>query len=68
MDAKLQRRVQRYGWDLASNDYDPLWQEQLAPARNWMLELAAIEPGQQVLDLACGTGLATLAAGAIVGP
>ena len=68
MDAKLQRRVQRYGWDLASNDYDPLWQEQLAPARNWMLELAALEPGQQVLDLACGTGLATLAAGAIVGP
>jgi len=67
MDAKLQRRVQRYGWDLASNDYDPLWQEQLAPARNWMLELAALEPGQQVLDLACGTGLVTLAAGAIVG-
>jgi len=68
MDAKLQRRVQRYGWDLASSDYDCLWQEQLAPARNWMLELAALEPGQHVLDLACGTGLATLAAGELVGP
>jgi ubiquinone/menaquinone biosynthesis C-methylase UbiE len=68
MDAKLQRRVQRYGWDLASNDYDPLWQEQLAPARDWTLALAAIEPGEQVLDLACGTGLTTLAAGASVGP
>ena len=68
MDAKLQRRVQRYGWDLASNAYDPLWQEQLAPARTWMLELAGLEPGQQVLDLACGTGLVTLAAGEIVGP
>jgi SAM-dependent methyltransferase len=68
MDAKLQRRVQRYGWDLASNDYDCLWQEQLAPARTWMLELAALEPGHHVLDLACGTGLVTLAAGEIVGP
>lgn len=67
MDAKLQRRVQRYGWDLASTDYDPLWQEQLAPARNWMLALAALAPGEQVLDLACGTGLVTLAAAASVG-
>lgn len=68
MDAKLQRRVQRYGWDLASNDYDCLWQEQLAPARNWLLALAALTPGQRVLDLACGTGLVTLAAAASVGP
>jgi ubiquinone/menaquinone biosynthesis C-methylase UbiE len=68
MDAKLQRRVQRYGWDLASNDYDPLWQKQLAPARDWMLALAAPAPGEQVLDLACGTGLVTLAAAASVGP
>ena len=68
MDAKLQRRVQRYGWDLASSDYDYLWQEQLAPARNWMLSLAALAPGEKVLDLACGTGLTTLAAAASVGP
>ena len=68
MDAKLQRRVQRYGWDLASNDYDCLWQEQLAPARNWMLSLAALAPGEKVLDLACGTGLTTLAAADSVGP
>jgi ubiquinone/menaquinone biosynthesis C-methylase UbiE len=68
MDAKLQRRVQRYGWDRASSDYDCLWQEQLAPARNWTLQLAALEPGERVLDLACGTGLVTLAAGQIVGP
>ncbi|HEY7640367.1 MAG TPA: methyltransferase domain-containing protein [Steroidobacteraceae bacterium] len=68
MDAKLQRRVQRYGWDLASQDYDPLWQEQLTPARTWMLSLAALAPGEKVLDLACGTGLVTLAAAASVGP
>jgi ubiquinone/menaquinone biosynthesis C-methylase UbiE len=68
MDARLQRRVQRYGWDLASNDYDPLWQEQLAPARTGMLDLAALAPGERVLDLACGTGLATLDAARSVGP
>jgi len=68
MDARLQRRVQRYGWDLASHDYDPLWQEQLDPARTWMLTLASLAPGERVLDLACGTGLATLAAAQSVGP
>lgn len=67
MDARLQRRVQRYGWDLASNDYDPLWQEQLAPARTGTLDLAALAPGEHVLDLACGTGLLTLAAADAVG-
>jgi hypothetical protein len=51
VDAKLQRRVQRYGWDLASHEYHCLSQEQLAPARNGMRKLSALEPGQQVLDL-----------------
>jgi ubiquinone/menaquinone biosynthesis C-methylase UbiE len=67
MDGRLQRRVQRYGWDLASNDYDPLWQEQLAPARMGTLALASLAPGEQVLDLACGTGLVTLDAARSVG-
>ena len=67
MNARLQRRVQRYGWDLASNDYDPLWQEQLAPARTGTLDLASLAPGEHVLDLACGTGLVTLAAADTVG-
>ena len=68
MDARLQRRVQRYGWDLASNDYDPLWQEQLAPARVETLAHASLAPGDRVLDLACGTGLVTLEAARSVGP
>ena len=46
MDARLQRRVQRYGWDLASNDYDPLWQEQLAPARTGTLALRGARAGR----------------------
>jgi ubiquinone/menaquinone biosynthesis C-methylase UbiE len=68
MDARLQRRVQRYGWDLASNQYDPLWEEQLAPARAAMLAGASLAPGERALDLACGTGLVTLNAARSVGP
>lgn len=68
MEPRLQRRVQRYGWDLASADYESLWQAQLAPAHAATLELAALEPGQTVLDVACGTGLVSLAAARAVGP
>ena len=68
MDARLQRRVQRYGWDLASTEYDPLWEEQLAPARTAMLGSASLAPPEHVLDLACGTGLVTLNAARSVGP
>ena len=68
MDARLQRRVQRYGWDLASNEYDPLWEEQLAPARTAMLAFGSLAPGELSLDLSCGTGLVTLNAARSVGP
>lgn len=67
MEARLQRRLQRYGWDLASNEYDPLWEEQLAPARTGVLTVASLAPGERVLDLACGTGLVTLNAARSVG-
>jgi SAM-dependent methyltransferase len=68
MDARLQRRVQRYGWDLAADDYEALWQAQLAPAQARLLAQAALQPGEQVLDVACGTGLVTLRAAHGVGP
>jgi len=68
MDARLQRRVQRYGWDLAAQDYEPLWQGQLAVAQEALLEAAALAPGEEVLDVACGTGLVTFAAARAVGP
>lgn len=68
MDARLQRRVQRYGWDRAAAHYDALWQSQLAGASSAMLRGAGLTPGQCVLDVACGTGAVTLAASRSVGP
>jgi ubiquinone/menaquinone biosynthesis C-methylase UbiE len=68
MDARLQRRVQRYGWDKAAALYDRSWQRQLAPAQKTMLALAGLAPGERVVDIACGTGLVTFAAAEAVGP
>ena len=57
MDPRLQRRIQRYGWDKAAADYEAGWRAQLAPAQSLMLESVALQPGERVLDVACGTGL-----------
>jgi ubiquinone/menaquinone biosynthesis C-methylase UbiE len=68
LEARLQRRVQRYGWDRAAADYEALWQAQLAPAQECLLACAALAPGERVLDVACGTGLVSLAAARAVRP
>jgi ubiquinone/menaquinone biosynthesis C-methylase UbiE len=68
MEPKLQRRVQRYGWDLAAADYDPLWQAQLACARTELMARAALAPDERVLDVACGTGLVAFGAAEAVAP
>jgi ubiquinone/menaquinone biosynthesis C-methylase UbiE len=68
MDARLQKRVQRYGWDKAASHYERLWQVQLEPAQTALLEMAGPMPGERVLDVASGTGLVTLRAAALVGP
>jgi ubiquinone/menaquinone biosynthesis C-methylase UbiE len=68
VDARLQRRIQRYGWDKAAGLYERYWQEQLAPAQNRLMELAVPEPGMRVLDVACGTGLVTFRVASMVGP
>ena len=68
MDARLQRRIQRYGWDLAAGRYEASWQLPLSAAQAAMLEQVRLAPGEAVLDVACGTGLVTLAAAAAVGP
>ena len=68
MDSRLQLRVQRYGWDRAAPDYERGWAQQLKPAQDRLLEMAALSPGESVLDLACGTGLITFPAAQAVGP
>src|SRR5882757_9372034 len=67
MNPKFQRRVQRYGWDLAAGDYEPLWQRQLADARTALFSAASVAMGERVLDVACGTGLVALEAARVVG-
>lgn len=68
MEPRLQRRVQRYGWDLAADSYELLWQAQLAPAQAALMAMAALAPGERVLDVACGTGLVSFTAQEAVGP
>lgn len=68
MEAKLQRWVQRQGWDRASTWYEQYWQQQLQPAIDLMLATADLAPGEDVIDVACGTGLVTLPAAASVEP
>ncbi len=67
MKPDLQRRIQRYGWDKAAPFYDSAWQRQLKSAQEQMLNTASLQPGEQVLDVACGTGLVTLPAAEAVG-
>jgi ubiquinone/menaquinone biosynthesis C-methylase UbiE len=57
MEAALQRRIQRYGWDKAATYYETFWQEQLKPAQDLLLQMADLQLGESVLDIACGTGL-----------
>lgn len=68
MEAALQRRIQRYGWDRAASVYEEYWRQQLRPAHDRMLDMASPRPGERVLDVACGTGLVTLETAARVGP
>lgn len=67
MDARLQVRVQRYGWDRAEEHYERGWSAQLEPAQTLLLRTADLRPGERVLDVACGTGLVTFPAALAVG-
>ena len=68
MDAKLQRRIQRYGWDKAASAYEDGWRHSLALVQARLIELADAKPRERVLDIACGTGLVTFPLANAVGP
>ena len=59
MKPDLQRRIQRYGWDKAAEYYENCWQDQLKPAHDLLIEKANIQAGENILDIAAGTGLIT---------
>lgn len=59
MKPELQRRVQRYGWDKAAEYYENCWQDQLKPAQDLLIEFSHIQTGENILDIAAGTGLVT---------
>jgi SAM-dependent methyltransferase len=67
VDPKLQIRVQRYGWDAASELYEDGWRSPLAPAQQTLLRVADIKPGERVIEAACGSGLVTKAIAKAVG-
>jgi SAM-dependent methyltransferase len=67
MDARLQRRIQRYGWERAADDYARHWHGPLAGLHAELLALAALAPGEAVLDVACGGGVVSVAAARAVG-
>lgn len=67
MDPKLQRRVQRYGWDRAAEYYEQYWSEQLRPAHDELLRQADLQLGDEVLDVACGGGQISFRAAEQVG-
>ena len=68
MDARQQRVIQRRGWDRASACYEQYWQDQLRPAQDALLEAVSLAPGDDVIDVACGSGALTMAIATAVGP
>ena len=68
MDANLQLRVQRYGWDKAEPFYERGWKKSLKPAQDLLLDMAELKSGEKLLDISCGTGIVSFQAAEIIGP
>jgi ubiquinone/menaquinone biosynthesis C-methylase UbiE len=58
VEPKLHRRVQRYGWDKAVGDYDTYFVPLLRRCSERVIGMLDPQPGERVLDVATGTGVA----------
>jgi len=71
IDAQAFKQQQREDWDGAAahwRKYDEQWRRNYATTTRRLLELAGIQPGHRVLDIASGTGEPGLPAAQMVGP
>lgn len=55
-------------WSRAAPHYDPMSARLFREASTRFVQFAGIRPGDRVLDVACGTGMATIAAARAAGP
>lgn len=68
MEPKLHRRVQRYGWDKAVNDYDRYFVPLLKHCSERAIGMLDLKPGERVIDVATGTGVGAFMAAERIGP
>ncbi|TMB98184.1 MAG: methyltransferase domain-containing protein [Chloroflexi bacterium] len=67
MEPRLHRRVQRYGWDKAVQDYDRYFVPLLRRCSERSIQLLNPQPAERILDVATGTGVAAFMAAERVG-
>lgn len=68
MEAMLQLRVQRYGWDTAAPIYEDEWRENLVPAQEALQNACDLLQGLEVIETATGNALVTFPAAKAIGP
>ena len=68
MEAKVHRRVQRYGWDKAVNDYDRYFVPLIKHCSERTIDMLDLKPGERMVDIATGTGVGAFMASERLGP
>jgi ubiquinone/menaquinone biosynthesis C-methylase UbiE len=68
VDAEAFKENERQAWNLVARRYDSHLTPPFTPFCQKLVSLAKLEKGQQVLDVATGSGLAALLSAPLVGP
>ncbi len=66
-NARLQRYIQRHGWNKACGFYENCWSMQLWPAQEQLINLIDAQAGESILDIASGSGLVSIPLAKAVG-